>query len=205
MRMIVMRHGQTEWNSAHRIQGHTDIPLDARGQKQAEAVAERLKDMDIRAVYTSPLMRAHVTAQRIAERCACPVIDEARLIERYFGDWEGECIDIVTHRDPETWKKWIETPSICEVPGGETLQAVLDRSISLTRELIEKHKDENIVLVSHANPAKLILLHYANLPIDSIHRIRLDNCSYSELYRKREDFVMTTLNETYFLQERGLL
>lgn len=205
MKMIVMRHGQTEWNVAHRIQGHTDIPLDERGRRQAQAIAERLADMDIKAVYTSPLRRAHATAEAIAERSGCPVIDEERLIERYFGDWEGACIDTVTHSDPETWRQWIETPSQCMVPNGESLQDVLERSVSLTGELINRHSNENIVLVSHANPAKLILLYYAGLSIDSIHRIRLDNCSYSELCEKKGDFILTTLNETYFLKERGLL
>lgn len=205
MKMIVMRHGQTAWNLAHRIQGHTDIPLDERGCRQAEAIAERLRDMNISAVYTSPLQRARKTAETIAAKSGCPVIDDERLIERYFGDWEGESIDAVTHSDPQIWRQWIETPSCCAVPKGESLQSVLERSVSLTEALIQKHKGENIVLVSHANPAKLILLHYARIPLDCIHKIRLDNCSYSELRSKEGEFTLATLNETFFLKERGLL
>ena len=205
MKLIIMRHGQTAWNVEHRVQGHTDIPLDERGCAQASAIAERLSDMQIDAVYASPLQRAYTTGACIAARSGCPVYKDQRLIERFFGEWEGQRLEDVSRRDPEKWRVWLEEPTKCVVPGGETLDSVLKRSLAFAEEIIEKHRGKNVVIVSHANPVKLLLMHYTGIPVDQMHRIRTDNCSYSELYEREGRFVLNTLNETGFLKERGLL
>ncbi len=205
MRLIMMRHGQTAWNVEHRIQGHTDIPLDERGREQAAAIAERLSCMELAAVYASPLLRAFETGSVIAQRNHCPIYKEDRLIERFFGDWEGLCMTDIAHNKPEAWQQWVEDPENCPIPNAEPLQAVLQRSLACTEEITKKHPEGNVVIVSHANPVKLLLMHYAGIPLEKIHKIRTDNCSYSELGLREGSFVLNALNETGFLRERGLL
>lgn len=90
MRIILVRHGQTKWNSEGRVQGRTDIPLNARGMAQAEAVGEWLSGRKIDAVYASPLMRAHDTAKAIADRQGVCVKLLGEMIEIDFGLWEGK-------------------------------------------------------------------------------------------------------------------
>lgn len=205
MRLIIMRHGETKWNTEHRIQGHTDIPLDERGHRQAEAIAERLTGMEIDAVYASPLQRALMTGEHIASRNRCPLIEEPRLIERNFGEWEGLRMEEVEREQPEKWRQWIEAPTRCEIPKCETLESVLERSLVCAEQIIKRHSGKNVVIVSHANPVKLLLMYYTGIPLDKIHSIRTDNCSYSELHLHKGAMVLYTLNETTFLRERGLL
>ena len=89
-RIIAIRHGETAWNVDTRIQGHLDIPLNATGRWQAERLAQALRDEPITAIYTSDLTRAWETAQYIGELQGLPVIKEAGLRERDFGDFEGK-------------------------------------------------------------------------------------------------------------------
>jgi len=205
MRLICMRHGQTPWNLEHRIQGHTDIPLDERGHAQAEAVAERLKVLDIEAVYASPLQRAYDTGAHIAAANHCPLIREEALIERYFGTWEGRRMEDVAREEPEAWKTWIEAPELCPIPQSESMQSVMERTVRLSERLMEKHGDDTIVLVTHANPLRMLLTHYTGLPIRCMYKVRTDNCSYTEFSMHKGQMVLATFNETIFLQERGLL
>ncbi len=205
MKLILARHGQTEWNTLFRVQGRTDIPLNDVGRAQAQALAERLDCMKIEAVYASPLGRAQESARFITERQTCPLIVDERLIERDFGAWEGAIMPELSKTQPALWDVWVKAPSLCEIPGAETVQAVYTRSMDFAKEILARHKDGNIVMISHANPVKLILCHYLQTLPDCMHRIRTDNCSYSEIRRKENDYVVSTLNETYFLLQKGLL
>ena len=89
MRLILIRHGRTEWNAEARVQGRTDIPLDAVGRAQAQSIAKRLSSIQLKAIYTSPLLRAAETAQEIAAYHACSVNRIAEMTEINFGAWEG--------------------------------------------------------------------------------------------------------------------
>lgn len=205
MRLICMRHGQTPWNLEHRIQGHTDIPLDERGHAQAQALAERLSALPLAAVYVSPLQRAYDTGAHIAERNHCPLIREEALIERYFGTWEGRRMEDVAREEPEAWKTWVEAPELCPIPQSESMQNVMERTVRLSERLLEKHAGETLVLVTHANPLRMLLSHYTGLPVSCMYKVRTDNCSYTEFCMQRERMVLVTFNEISFLQERGLL
>lgn len=106
MRIILVRHGQTKWNSEGRVQGRTDIPLNARGMAQAEAVGEWLSGRKIDAVYASPLMRAHDTAKAIADRQGVCVKLLGEMIEIDFGLWEGKTSRELSKEFPEFWVDW---------------------------------------------------------------------------------------------------
>ncbi|MDD4075638.1 MAG: histidine phosphatase family protein [Eubacteriales bacterium] len=205
MKLILARHGQTEWNTRFRVQGRTDIPLNDMGRAQARALAERLDCMKIDAVYASPLERACESARCITERQKCPLIVDERLIERDFGAWEGAIMPELSKTQPALWDIWVKTPESCPIPGAETVQEVYARSMDFAAEALARHPDGNIVMISHANPVKLILCHYLQASPNCMHRIRTDNCSYSEIRRKEDDYVVSALNETYFLLQKGLL
>lgn len=106
MRIILVRHGQTKWNSEGRVQGRTDIPLNARGMAQAEAVGEWLSGRKIDAVYASPLMRAHDTAKAIADRQGICVRLLDEMIEIDFGLWEGKTSRELSKEFPQFWVDW---------------------------------------------------------------------------------------------------
>lgn len=110
MNLLLMRHGQTEWNQAMRTQGRTDIPLDETGRMQAMLAAERLKGARLDAVYTSPLLRARQTAEAIAIPHGLSVIPHPLLVERDFGIWEGEEFSALANKYPDGIRLWREDP-----------------------------------------------------------------------------------------------
>ena len=90
MKLILIRHGRTDWNVQGRVQGRTDIPLDETGRRQAAAVAQRLSGIRLNAIYASPLTRAHDTAKAVAAFHDCDIYVSEKLTEINFGAWEGK-------------------------------------------------------------------------------------------------------------------
>lgn len=156
--LIFVRHGETDWNVAGRLQGRTDTPLNARGRDQADAVGRALKDfpgISERVFVASPLMRASDTMRRM--RVAMGLDPDAfttdeRLAEMAFGDWEGFTFREIAEREPAAIKareadKWSHVP-----PGGESYVQVAERVGALLAEL-----DRPAVLVSHGGVARAAL------------------------------------------------
>ena len=110
LRLILVRHGETDWNVEHRFQGQSDQPLNAKGHEQAKAVATRLQDSVIDLVISSPLQRALETANAIAAHLNLTVQCDDRLKERHFGVLEGEHYANWTANHPEVWKSVSEHP-----------------------------------------------------------------------------------------------
>lgn len=205
MKLILTRHGHTVWNAEYRVQGQTDIPLDSRGYAQAEALSARLANVKIAAVYTSPLRRAYDTAMQIVCRQGCPVVREEQLIERNFGDWEGRRLQDLSQAYPALWEKWVNAPWECNIPHAESIAEVYKRSVACVKELMKRHPDDTIMIVSHVNPVKLLISYCIGADCNAMHRIRTDNCSYTELGCRDGKLILNTCNETLFLQESGLL
>ena len=121
MKLILVRHGETEWNMQQRFQGHLDIPLNSKGQWQARQAARALADQSIDHLFSSDLLRAQATARSIADTCGCAVQTDSRLREKGFGAWEGLTYAEIMERDAEGYKRWLEDPSVYTPVGGEGL------------------------------------------------------------------------------------
>ena len=143
MKIYIARHGQTDWNSQHRAQGRSDIPLNETGRAQAETLRDNIKDIKFTAVYASPLKRAAETA-RIATGNEYDIIYDDRLMERSFGDFEGAEVT-----------SWLETAG-CDigdlrlntnVGNIEPVKDVLARTKAFLDDLKAKHSDEDVILV----------------------------------------------------------
>ena len=137
LRIFLVRHGETADNVQMRYIGMRDEPLTDKGMRQADQVAEALASFPIRAIYTSPLMRAAATAARIQEACGAPIQADSRLVEGSFGRWEGLTRDEVIERgspDVELLARW-ETDASSAPPGGESLGEVQGRIVNLVEEL----------------------------------------------------------------------
>jgi probable phosphoglycerate mutase len=148
-RIIAVRHGETAWNVATRIQGQLDIGLNARGRWQAAQVAQALRGEPLHAVYASDLARAWDTAQAIAQVSAVGLTEHVGLRERGFGEFEGQ-----THADieaswPEHALRWRQRDPHWAPPGGESLAALRDRIRHTVDELAAAHVGQQIVLVAH--------------------------------------------------------
>jgi len=149
MNLILIRHGETDWNRIGRCQGVADIILNENGRRQAKELAESLRNHDIRAVYSSHLKRALETAREIAGHHNLSVNVEPDLQEMNQGDLEGLTFPDIRDRYAEILKKWRETPETLRLPNGESLMEVQDRAWGAFEKVHKLHRGETVVAVSH--------------------------------------------------------
>jgi probable phosphoglycerate mutase len=150
-----VRHGETEANVTDRLQGQTDVPLNANGLAQAELIAGRLKDEPFDVIYSSDLSRALVTAEKIAS--GRPVIQSTELREWFFGDWQGMTLQEITARYPEEFQLFKQGSLDFVPPGGESSLEFLNRAERFMQMLAEKHAGQKILCVSHGGFIKQTL------------------------------------------------
>ncbi|MDD6156378.1 MAG: histidine phosphatase family protein [Lachnospiraceae bacterium] len=160
MRLYIIRHGETSWNTRKRLQGQRDIMLNENGVKLAEETAKGMKDVDIDLVISSPLIRAKETAGILMSQRELPMITDRRLTEMSFGQWEGESMIDSTVISPEFRKKFLTDPMHCVCPpGGETFEKVLARTADFYRWLISNkaYENANILISTHGAAGRCLL------------------------------------------------
>ncbi|HWQ74525.1 MAG TPA: alpha-ribazole phosphatase [Syntrophomonas sp.] len=159
MKVLLLRHGQTEWNVQHKYQGQTDIELNENGREQAAKVGRYLRENEnIEAIYCSDLSRSRETAELIGHELQLPIRIDKRLRERGFGHWEGMTYEEVCRLYPQEAESWQKDSMIGKVPGGESVVEILDRSLPLLDELAQKHRG-TVLVVSHGGLIKTVLNH----------------------------------------------
>jgi broad specificity phosphatase PhoE len=149
LNLILIRHGETEWNRTGRCQGVADIDLNDTGRRQIEELAHSLRDADIRAVYSSDLLRALRTAKQIASHHDLDVNIDKDLREMDQGDLEGLLFEEIRDRYADVLREWRESPETLMLPGGESLLQVEQRAWSVFEKLNRLHAGETVVAVSH--------------------------------------------------------
>ncbi|MGH7396347.1 MAG: histidine phosphatase family protein [Candidatus Rokuibacteriota bacterium] len=191
MRMLLLRHAETDWNRDRRFQGWRDSPLSATGRGQAESAARLLAASPVAAVWSSPLGRARETAAIIAAPHKLPVRQAEAFKEMGFGDWEGLTRDEVQARFPGSLRAWAETPHEAAWPGAEPLAAVRARALAGLEEVREAHPGQTVCLVSHGITSRILILEALGLGLDRLWSIQLSSTGISEL-EFRDDW--TTLH-----------
>jgi len=166
-RIILVRHGQTEWNREERFRGRVDIDLDEVGVRQAKAAADRLAQWGVAAIYSSPLKRAMATAEAIAERLGLAVQTLDGINDMHFGVWQGLSVAEARKDYPELFELWRRSPEQLRIPEGETLDDVQKRAVATINDLVAKHEDETVALVTHRVVCKVLLCHA--LGLDNSH------------------------------------
>jgi broad specificity phosphatase PhoE len=169
--LYLIRHGETDWNLQHRIQGLTDIPLNETGRELARAAGRLLAGRGFDGIYASPLSRARETAEIIAAEVGLPapgIVDA--LVERDYGDAEGLSFAEVERRYPDR----------SLVPGEETREAVAERVLPALHDLAAAHPDEAVLIVSHGGAIRAVLMSvqpevkYGGIGNGSVHSFRFD-------------------------------
>lgn len=202
-RIILVRHGQTEWNRVERFRGQADVPLNEAGIAQAEAAARRISaEWKPGAVYSSPLSRAVRTAQAIAQPHGLEVRVHPGFNDMDFGDWQGLTPEEARERWPEIVKAWVDAPQTVHAPGGESLADLRDRCLGAVRELAARHDGETIVLVGHTVLNRTLLLAMLGLGLEHFWRIRQDTAAINIIEAEPGGFVLVSLNDTCHLSGR---
>ncbi|MCS6863299.1 MAG: alpha-ribazole phosphatase [Abditibacteriales bacterium] len=199
-RLIFVRHGETAWNVELRFQGQRDTALSARGRVQAQQVAERLRHEPIRAVYSSDLSRAVDTARAIAAVHGLPVVPDAALRERNFGDWEGCTAAEVRARWPDGLQHWQRAPHEYTPPHGESLAAVAARVQAKIRDIVAAHPDATVVIVGHGGSIRAAVLTALNQPLSEWRSVRVDNASLTVLQFHPHGVEVVQLNDLSHLK-----
>jgi len=156
-RLLLVRHGATTLSAEDRFAGATDIPLSDEGRAQAAALAERLRDDPIDAIYCSPMRRTLETASIVAEPHSLPPVSRPALREIDHGHWEGLTRLEVESRFKDEYARWEEDPFSSAPSGGECGVDVMARALPVIRAIVEAHHDQQVVVVSHKATIRLII------------------------------------------------
>lgn len=175
--LIIVRHGETEWNLDGRMQGHSDSELTPLGLRQAETVAARLASENIDAVCASDLGRAMRTAEALGRAKAMTVIPDARLRERNMGIFQGLTTEEMRCRHPENCKRFASRDPDYVIPGGESMQQCHDRVIAGLQSIADRHPGGKVVVVTHGGPLSAAFRHTMRLPVNSPRQWSLFNAS----------------------------
>ncbi|WP_144550961.1 phosphoserine phosphatase 1 [Bacillus mycoides] len=166
--LYVTRHGKTEWNIAKRMQGRKNSNLTDTGMLQAKQLGEHIKDIPLQAIYSSPSGRTMHTAELIKGERSIPIIADEHFYEINMGSWEGQMLaDLEAQYPEEVHTFWNEPHRFCST-SGESFYDVYNRVIEGVNLLLEKHRGEHILIVSHAAAAKLLVGHFAGLSVEKV-------------------------------------
>ena len=194
--LLLIRHGENDYVKTGKLAGHlTGVHLNERGQKQAQALGEALRDVPIKAIYSSPLERALETAEPTATSHHLQIIQEPALMDADVGKWEGKSIKAL--RLTNAWKIVQHSPSRFQFPDGESFLDLQTRLVNVLEGIVKKHnKPKDIVaVVFHADPIKLVVAHFLGLPLDHFQRLSCDTGSLTALYAGEMGANLLKLNQ----------
>jgi len=172
--LLLIRHGETILNAESRFRGHSEIDLNDRGRRQAGALARNLPRFFPSHVYSSPLPRCLETARPLAMALGLTVVVEPRLIDLDYGEWAGRQIAEVAEQFPGDYAAWLAGDLSLWFPGGELLQAVVERMQSFLDEVVECHQGEVVAMVTHNVLCQIATCLLLNAPPESFQSIKHD-------------------------------
>lgn len=196
--LYIVRHGETDNNRSNRfIGGATDHPLNERGMAQAASLRARFADIPLAAVYSSPLLRAKMTAEQIRGDHDIPLVTDDGLLEIGCGEWEGHNREEIETLWPGMLALWQFSPDKLKIPGGETFAEVQARTVDTVVRIIRRERGKSIALSSHLLAIQLIITGLLNIPINRVWEMpRLDNTAVSTiLIEDNGDIEITDWND----------
>ena len=203
-RIIAIRHGETAWNVATRIQGQLDIGLNERGRWQAQRVAQALADEPISAIYASDLLRAWDTARAIADSTGQALQTHEGLRERGYGVLQGKTYAEIETTWPEQALRWRKRDPLWTPQGGESLEDVRARITRTTSELAARHPGEKIVLVAHGGVMDVLYRAATGQDLQTPRNWNLGNATINRLLWTPEGLTLLGWADTRHLNDEAL-
>ncbi len=194
LELLLIRHGQTDWNAERRIMGNQPIGLNEIGKSQIQKLSELLKSLPIDLIYSSPLQRTEETSQIVNRGRNLKIEFHPNLREIEYGDWIGKTFQEI-RKLPE-YVEYYHSPHLPVCNNGESLMGVQQRGVEFIESLRKETKKGRIALVSHADWIKCVLLHYLKIPLSQIYQLRIDNGSVSYLTLGEKQDRVISINHT---------
>jgi len=201
MKLIAVRHGETEWNVELREMGHLDSPLTPIGIQQAQALGHRLKNLGFDALYSSDLGRAVKTAEIIGRICDKPVQLNSSLRERHMGVFQGLTREEINEKYPEEMATYERIGFLDLIPGGETAQERTDRSVRSLTEIASRHPNQTIVVVTHGGFLTGFLGFVLGIPFSNGRRYRKENAGFNAFEYLEPNWYLQTWNDISHLEQ----
>jgi len=201
MRLLLVRHGEAQWNAERRFMGQEDSPLTHRGKAQVAAVATRLSDEKVDAIISSDLGRAHRTATGISTSCGVELMLDTRLRERHAGVLQGLGVEEAKRRYPEVFSGFRELGPSFRIPGGESAAEVETRVRSFLEDMHAYPRETTVVAVTHGAILMAFLRITLCIPHDTTARVGFRNTCICELRSGDDGWELHRWNDTCHLGE----
>ncbi len=166
--LVLIRHGQTDWNVEGRWQGQSNPPLNRCGRQEAQRTAQELQNLEFAALYSSDLRRAMETAQIIRHSVHSPVVPDPRLREIHLGKWQRMLSSEIQIQYPDEFQLWHSSPLSVHPPGGEDIQTLATRVMEAVNEIIARHPDQRVGVVAHELPIAAIVCRSMGLSLEHL-------------------------------------
>lgn len=201
MKLILVRHGETDWNRDNRVQGHSDVELNETGREQARRLALKLKEEAVTAIYSSPLRRASDTASAIADHHRVQVQTEPDLAELDVGDMDGLTFEQMRSRYGDILREWAKDAGPVKMPNGECLQELQERAWTAIQRILQEHPQGTVIVVSHNFAILTIICRAINFNLSDFRRLALSVASMSVIDLTERGARLVLLNDTCHLKE----
>ena len=198
--IILVRHGETDWNAGEVFRGRADVALNEIGLRQAELLGEYLGAEKIDFVYSSPLKRAVQTAEAIARPQGLDINTVRNLIDLDYGEWQGLSHQEVRESYRELYRDWLDTPEQVRIPGGESLEEVRSRAMPFVEDAVMRCGEGRVVFVSHRVVNKVLICALLGLGNNQFWNIRLDTGGITRFDFGDGRLVLTSHNDTSYLK-----
>ena len=173
--IILIRHGETEWNSQQRMQGHSNSDLSSVGQAQIQALGQWMKNVPFDHIYSSDSLRAKQTAKAITQFSGHELKIDLRLREKNLGVFEGLTSEEARERHPEVFRLFKTAGSKYVIDEGESTQQLQDRALEIVDEIRIKHPEERVLLVTHGGFIRVVMKHSLGLALETPTRFLIRN------------------------------
>ena len=200
VKIILVRHGETDWNRDQVFRGRIDVALNEVGLRQARVLQESLHDSELDGIYSSPLKRAFETASIVGENRNVAVTVEEGLIDIDFGKWQGLSHQKVKEEYKNLYETWLTQPQLVTFPDGETLKEVRRRSMGVLEMVVKNNPGKTLAFVSHRVVLKVLLCTMLGLELSHFWYIRQDTCAINRFELKDGNYFLTLLNDTCHLR-----
>ena len=197
--LIMIRHGETKWNSEKRMQGHLNSNLSIIGQAQIKALGSWMKKINFGHIYSSDSLRAKQTAEAIIKYSGHEILFDKRLREKNLGVFEGLTSEEAKKKHPEIFRLFKTAGSEYVITNGESTQQLLERALEFLEEIRQNHPNERVILVTHGGVVRVLIKHFLGISLDSATRFLIKNTGLFRLVWE-EQWMVSQMGEISHLE-----